>query len=498
MPVDPLSIFKIQRLVSKSQVVHINSPFPILETFAAIFGKVSRKRVVVTYHMDAIIDKHGKSTIVSVVMKVLESVYYALSSFPTLSLADSIVVNAGEYVRYSKHLQPFEEKIRVIHQGVDIDLLRTASPSMARELRSRYGSENGKIVLFVGRLVPYKGLDVLIEAASIITRECPQNVHFLIGGKGPERERLEQMASQRGECDIRFLGYVDDEVLPSLYKAADVVACPSVSALESTPITLLEAMALGVPVVGTTIGGTAEALMEAGNNAAVVQPCNHAQLADAITRLLRVPSTRQRDRVQVKGRGWDDTCEDYVKLWQQQVIKGAADTPPVGPIGIMDAAKLTRLYVALPEGSKEYFHPFPFNFGTAILFLYMPISRFLITLWPSAGFITVRARVQPSRDLVGFAYVHVRRRYRRMKFEGTLGIVVSDLQRGRGVGDLLMNRLLRECDQMGIRSIKLTVMAQNVIAQKLYLKHGFRIIGYTSNDSWRGQALENLAMELAQ
>ena len=109
---------------------------------------------------------------------------------------------------------------------------------------------NQPIVLFVGRLVPYKGVDVLLEALKGLDAVA------LIVGEGPLRARLEEQARELGVCrvSVRFLGAVDDDELAALYRACNIFVLPSVTRQEAFGVVQLEAMAAGKPVVSTDLG----------------------------------------------------------------------------------------------------------------------------------------------------------------------------------------------------------------------------------------------------
>jgi len=111
----------------------------------------------------------------------------------------------------------------------------------------------GDYLLFVGRLVPYKGLDVLFRALAILR---PPQPLFVIGD-GPLRKDLEALARQL-RLDVRFLGHVKDEELPMYYRGARLTILPSVNRQEAFGIALVESMACGTPVVASALPGVAD------------------------------------------------------------------------------------------------------------------------------------------------------------------------------------------------------------------------------------------------
>lgn len=128
---------------------------------------------------------------------------------------------------------------------------------------------NRTLLLSVRRLAPRMGLHNLLRALPAIAARFP-NVLLLIGGKGPERERLERLAAELGMADhVRLLGFIPDDRLAAHYQAADLFVLPTL-ALEGFGLVTTEALACGVPVVGTPVGATPEIL--GGLDARLIAP----------------------------------------------------------------------------------------------------------------------------------------------------------------------------------------------------------------------------------
>jgi glycosyltransferase involved in cell wall biosynthesis len=125
-----------------------------------------------------------------------------------------------------------------------------------------------------------------------IVREAIPGARLTIAGSGPERAQLETMAKELGVADaVVFAGRVDNERMPTLYREADLAINPSLA--DNMPISILEALASGVPVVSTNVGGV-PFLVEDGMTALLVPPRNPAQMAVAVLRVLRDESLRER------------------------------------------------------------------------------------------------------------------------------------------------------------------------------------------------------------
>ena len=149
-----------------------------------------------------------------------------------------------------------------------------ASPASRSELAR---SAEGPVVLTVARLDGQKGVSHLLEAVAAVP-----HASFAIAGDGPNRAALEARAAALGVNDrVRFLGHRHD--VPALLAAADLFVLPSL--YEGLPLAVLEAMAAGVPVIATAIGGTNEVVRD-GETGTLVPPADSAALAAAIARVL--------------------------------------------------------------------------------------------------------------------------------------------------------------------------------------------------------------------
>lgn len=173
-------------------------------------------------------------------------------------------------------------KVEVVYNAVDVERVAVPAPPGLREQLG--GSETRPLVLTPARLNAQKGLPVLLEAIA----EVPEAL-FLLAGDGPEREALEAQAVELGIADrARFLGRRED--IPQLLATCDVFALPSL--YEGSSLAVLEAMAAGIPVVSSAIGGTEE-LIEDGRSGLLVAPGDAQALAAALRKALGDAELRQ-------------------------------------------------------------------------------------------------------------------------------------------------------------------------------------------------------------
>jgi glycosyltransferase involved in cell wall biosynthesis len=149
--------------------------------------------------------------------------------------------------------------------------------------RTEPRSPNAPRILVPRNLEPIYDVDTALRALRILREALPQ-VRMTVAGSGPERERLERLASELGVADaVEFCGRVERDAMASLYRDADVVVNPSL--VDNMPNSVLEALASGVPVVSTNVGGVPYIVRD-GASALLVPPGAPAELAAAVRRVL--------------------------------------------------------------------------------------------------------------------------------------------------------------------------------------------------------------------
>jgi glycosyltransferase involved in cell wall biosynthesis len=180
------------------------------------------------------------------------------------------------------------ERIRVVPLGLPLDPLRDLAGLRGSFRRELGCSTDDQLVGIIGRLVPVKNHELFLAAAQIVAREMPA-ARFVIVGGGERREALEAEVARLGLGDaVLFTGWRSD--LPTIYADLDAVVIASRN--EGTPVSLIEAMAAGVPVVSTAVGGVPD-LLRGGELGTLVPPGDARALADAIITALRAPSAEQ-------------------------------------------------------------------------------------------------------------------------------------------------------------------------------------------------------------
>jgi rhamnosyl/mannosyltransferase len=205
-----------------------------------------------------------------------------------LARAARIVVSSPRLAEHAVELKDFRDKCVVIPFGIDTDRL-ARTPAVDGRVAAIEREHPGPRVLFVGRLVPYKGVDVLLEAMRDVRATA------LIVGDGPLRSTLEAAAARHGLTGrVRFLGHVADEEVVAHMHACDLFVLPSVTRAETFGVVQLEAMACGKAVVSTDLPTGVPWVNRHEETGLVVEPGDAPALAHALNRLVEDPSLRAR------------------------------------------------------------------------------------------------------------------------------------------------------------------------------------------------------------
>jgi len=210
-------------------------------------------------------------------------------------------------------------KISVITPGVDLSRFRSMSQSQSRDFLG-YGEE--KNILFVGRLEPLKGLDVLFRAVASL-KDLDNVTLNVVGGdeNSKEKSRLQSLASRmKLTQNIRFIGSVSQDELPLHYNAADVCVVPS--HYESFGLAALEAAACGRPVVASEVGGL-PSIVRNGSTGYLVEPKNSDTMAERLCELLGDDVLRSRmgsaARTHAETLGWDRAADALLDRYRELV-----------------------------------------------------------------------------------------------------------------------------------------------------------------------------------
>ncbi|PZD79109.1 glycosyltransferase [Mesonia sp. K7] len=260
------SIFKdLHEIYQHYDIIHLHMPNPtaaIALQFLPFKGKI-----ILHWHLDI------------VKQKLIKTAYKPFQTH-LLKKADAVIVTSPDYLESSKDLQSYKDKCHVIPLGIDETYLKE-NIDFRSKLAEKYKSK--KVVFSLGRLIYYKGFEYLIEAA----KHLDENTIVLIGGIGALKDKLQkQIIDNHLQKKVKLIGKIPSSELAEYYKRADVFCLPSIERSEAFGIVLLEAMALGCPLITTSIGSGTSWVNQHQETGLVVTPKNSIVIADAIKIIL--------------------------------------------------------------------------------------------------------------------------------------------------------------------------------------------------------------------
>ncbi|NTW28718.1 MAG: glycosyltransferase [Coriobacteriia bacterium] len=278
----PFALRAEMRRATPPDVMHFHFPYPWGEL--SFLGARPNVPSVVLYHSDIVRQK-----------RMLAAYRPFLESF--LDRVDLIIASSPNMVEHSEFLSSRAEKCRVVNFGLHVENVAGTAETLARAEALKDQHPGRKIVLFVGRLIYYKGADVLVRAMADVDAD------LVIIGKGPLEGELREVASAAGISGrISFLGPQTDDELSAWYHAADVFCLPSVARSEAFGLVQIEAHAAGTPVVSTNLTtGVPYANLD-GVTGLTVPVGDALALAAALNRLLADDALRERLGRQAKER----------------------------------------------------------------------------------------------------------------------------------------------------------------------------------------------------
>jgi rhamnosyl/mannosyltransferase len=273
-PISPAMFVEARKLARTADIIHLHFPYPLGELARLFSG--ARAKTIITYHSDI------------VRQKLLRTVYQPFL-WRILRKAERIIATSGRYIDTSPYLSQFKGKCSIIPLGADVSQFAQLKPGLAADLRSRLLAHAAAaqdapqfVLLSVGRLRYYKGLDDLIRA-------LPQIPHarYVIVGKGPMYAEWQQLARSVGVAErVLFAGEVSDLELPYYYAACDLFVLPANARAEAFGTVIVEALAAGKPVISTEVGTGTSWVNVHGETGLVVPPHDPPALAAAINELL--------------------------------------------------------------------------------------------------------------------------------------------------------------------------------------------------------------------
>lgn len=173
----------------------------------------------------------------------------------------------------------------------------------------------------------------------------------------------------------------------------------------------------------------------------------------------------------------------------------------IRPLQIKDIFGVSKMYISISDEDRRFFHPFPFYWWiiTPImtLLLFGPqVGKFIRGLFPRAVFFSFIAVDNETREYGGLTYIQIRKKTSGNKYTATLGIVVNDKYKNKGIGSKLMTSLINQAYISNVNKIVLSVFADNAPAIQLYKQYGFINTSRNCGECWGGRFYPCQEMEL--
>jgi glycosyltransferase involved in cell wall biosynthesis len=262
----PPMVGELLRRRRAHDLIHVHMPDPMAA--AALWTARPTGRVVVHWHSDVIRQRRALA------------LYRPLQDW-LLARADAVIATSDAYAAASQALLPWRGKVAVVPIGMSdnrSEACRQRAADVQRRLRGR------RIVFALGRMTYYKGFGVLIEAA----RRLPEDCAVIIGGDGDLLEDYRHQVARAGlSGKVHLPGHIPDDELASYFHACDVFCMPSTLRAEAYGVAMVEAMAVGRPVVASDISGSGVPWVnQHGRTGLNVAVGDAGALAAALTRLL--------------------------------------------------------------------------------------------------------------------------------------------------------------------------------------------------------------------
>jgi L-malate glycosyltransferase len=299
-------LFWAKRVIEKEKIDILHAHWLIPQGLTGVFlKKIKGIPLVLTIHGSDVY--------------ALTSKFWSAIKARVIKQADVCSVNSSSTLGVAQQLFP-EGRYEVIPMGVNIEQFSIKDRNSGREER-----EMSNILLYIGRLINWKGVNFLIQALPLVLEKYPATKLVLVGN-GPEKDRLVKLSSDLGVAGaVIFEDYISQEELPDRFHRADIFILPSIiddqGCTEGLGVVLLEAMAAGVPVIGNRVGGIPDIIKD-GETGLLARPKDPRDLAEKIIYLLREEILRERlvenglDYVK-KNFSWDKLAERFRTIYQK-------------------------------------------------------------------------------------------------------------------------------------------------------------------------------------
>jgi len=290
----------------------IKEDFDILHTHAIwshvppsfFASKMKRRKIIITPHNTWNFIERSWSYIL----------YYHTLWKWIVKHASAVIALNPEEVKTLQKLKVKQEKIQIIPNAIDSTKFRPINSDI---IRQKYGLE-GTIILFVGSSSLHKGVHILFKSVTNILKSY-SNLYLIFVGKVHANDIINFVKEYKINNNVLFLGHISPDEMPYFYSSADIFVLPSFS--EGMPTALLEAMACGLPSIGTNVGGIKE-VIEDMKTGILVDPGNSDQLAEKIKLLLSDENLRRRlgengRKKVLKNYTWEKVTDQIENLYKK-------------------------------------------------------------------------------------------------------------------------------------------------------------------------------------
>jgi glycosyltransferase involved in cell wall biosynthesis len=304
-PLSPTFPIILRRVARDADVLVHHAPFPLTDIGIAA-GLSARTALIVYWHAEIL----GRVLLRKLLTPAIRA---------TLQRADRIVVSDTAMIENSDFLKPHREKCVVVRYGLNIDYwnkLDASDITAVAALRQRYP----RLIVAVGRLVGYKGLDVLLDALPHV------DAQLVIIGEGPLLDELKRQAARNGVAGrVIFIGRVTTDEIKQYLHAAKMLVLSSVSDAEAFGLVQVEAMAACVPVINTNLPTTVPAVARHDQEGLTVAVGDAGALASAMDLLLQDTALASRLGNAGLNRARTEFSQETYRTRMAQVIRDARE-----------------------------------------------------------------------------------------------------------------------------------------------------------------------------
>ncbi len=270
------ALWRLYRLIKQQKVQILHASLFHASIAARIIGKMARVPIIISWRHNIFHGSYGRE-VISKLTSFLDDAVTAVS------------LEAKNAEIKSSRLN--KDKIQVIYNGVSTEKFCLNEYRNFKKLKHEIGIKDYELNIgYIGRINPVKSIDTLLEAFMILSKSENKDMSLLIVGEGETRNKLKNLSISLGIMqEVYFLGSRND--VPQILSTLDIFVLPSKS--EGMPMVILEAMAAGLPVVATNVGGTPEVVID-GETGFLVPPGDPQALADVIKKLMDDPELRRK------------------------------------------------------------------------------------------------------------------------------------------------------------------------------------------------------------